>query len=265
MLEMYLGLFMMDTRDLNGLTGQLFARIAFEDGTDSPIAAGHRTEITRALLSLKRHSESIYISHLMQVKISRLANLFETSQHLTTRTAAEALKQLQEDLLIESASYAFLMIPADKKEMYRQKEPPFGEEVAKAFEDADRDIRAASRCLAFNESTAAVFHLMRASELALQELAGQLGIANAEWKDWGELLTKIDGVLNKLQNDPKTPEREKRLQYFARARNDFAGFNNAWRKHVAHARDHYDEPEAMSVFRHVRGLMQQLASDAPDA
>lgn len=79
----------------------------------------------------------------------------------------------------------FLFIPAEWSYLYRHDGPLFGERVEDAFPDAHRDIEAAGRCIALDESTAAVFHLMRAAELALQRLANELGVENAKWEDWG--------------------------------------------------------------------------------
>ncbi len=104
---------------------------------------------------------------------------------------------------------------------------------------------------------------MRAAEVGLHKLAANLGIPDAEWETEGYLLKHVDGALRKMEEEAKSSAKEKRMQYYAQARIDLAAFNNAYRKHVAHARENYGEPEAMKIFERVRSLMQQLATDAP--
>src|SRR6266571_6806525 len=59
--------------------------------------------------------------------------------------------------------------------IYDQKEL-FGPAVAKKFKNAATDIAKAGNCLALQEPTACVFHLMRAMEVAVRRLSKRLGI-----------------------------------------------------------------------------------------
>jgi hypothetical protein len=46
-------------------------------------------------------------------------------------------------------------------------------------------------------------------------------------------------------------------------RANIAGFKDAWRNHVAHARHKYEDAEAVAIYQHVGALMKQLAAGAP--
>lgn len=167
---------------------------------------------------------------------------------------------LMQNLIAELTSKVFLVIPEEHAEFYRQSEPPFGETVASVFSEAEYDIRHASRCIALNEWTATVFYLMRAVELALQALAERLKIKDVNIKEWAKLLQDIDRVLLAMRQKRRTAKRDSALQFYSQARASIAGFNEAWRKHVMHSRGKYDEDEAVTIYQHVKALMQQLAS-----
>src|SRR3989304_2062984 len=80
-------------------------------------------------------------------------------------------RSIHNGLLGDLEQHAFVRIAPNRKELYQQKEPPFGAIVEERFPDSTRDVAAASRCLALGEWTACVFHLMRALEQTLHVLA----------------------------------------------------------------------------------------------
>lgn len=80
------------------------------------------------------------------------------------------VREMNNNLMVELSSAWFLMIPADRRFVYEQPNPIFGEVVYNVFPDARRDIAAAGRCYALDEWTACVMHLMRALEFGLRWL-----------------------------------------------------------------------------------------------
>lgn len=69
----------------------------------------------------------------------------------------------------------FLAIPAHRSAYFDQSSPLFGDEVSVAFPAAVEDISEAGKCFALGRNTAAVFHVMRAMEVAVQVIGGKLG------------------------------------------------------------------------------------------
>lgn len=90
-------------------------------------------------------------------------------------------------------------MPPDGAELFRQKNPFFGDKVEDAFPRAAEDISEAGKCLALDRSTAAVFHLMRAMESAVGRLSLKLDIPNPD-REWGKLLSDIP---KKIEAMPK--------------------------------------------------------------
>ena len=147
----------------------------------------------------------------------------------------------------------------------------FGREVASAFPSAQRDITEAGNCLAVECSTAAVFHLMRASEFGLRALARDRDV---EFKDkpledrqWGEILNALQTKLNALRNAdrknwPSIEARDPQIIFYNEVVQELRGFNDAWRKHLSHADvlAFYERDNALGILKHVRTFMQKLAS-----
>jgi hypothetical protein len=90
--------------------------------------------------------------------------------------------------------------------------------------------------------------------------------SSIENKQWGQLLGDLDGELRKMRqvngNLWQTQSiREKQIQFYHSAVAEFRDFNEAWRKHVAHAHEgaFYDSPQALSVLNHVGTFMGILS------
>jgi hypothetical protein len=145
----------------------------------------------------------------------------------------------------------------------------FGDAVEQAFPSASRDIKEVGNCLAAECGTAAVFHAMRAAEVALRVLAadrcvypgGSIGL-----KQWGELLSALDGKLAEMEKAdtslwPARNVKATQIRFYRSAQAEFRDFNEAWRKHLAHGHDgaFYDSLKAQSIVNHVKSFMLSLA------
>lgn len=185
------------------------------------------------------------------------------------KTTARA-EELGYDILGEMRRRLFLVIDVDKASYFEQSSgSPFGEAVATAFPRSAQDVAAGSRCLALNEWTAAVIHLMRALEEPLQTIAKRVGVqfpVPTELENWksivDQIISRIDSETRTLEQQPKSHERNTELQFLGEAALQMRHFKNAWRNSVAHGRDHYGEQEAELVFRAVRDFMQKMAQVA---
>ena len=193
-----------------------------------------------------------------QVKLKRIISSVERSD---TKTLEVQIHELSADLFEELVEPLFLFVPAAKREGYEQKEPPFGQRVADTFPDAVRDIAAAGRCLALDEWTASVFHLMRVLEHGLHAFAKCLGVAfptPIELENWKNIIDKIEAEIRQLEQLPKSTNKAERTKLYSQVACQFRYFKDAWRNHVSHSREHYDQREAETVWAHVRDFMQAL-------
>jgi hypothetical protein len=161
----------------------------------------------------------------------------------------------------------FLYVDPALRPIFEQAEPLFGEAVSVAFPEASRDLAAAGRCLALDEWTASVIHLMRALEFPLHALADRIGVTfpnPIDLENWKNIIdqmqSKIEADVRALEQKAKSHERNDRLEWLGKVVLPFRHFKNAWRNNAAHGRDHYDEREARQVWDNVKSFMQTMAA-----
>ena len=174
---------------------------------------------------------------------------------------ATMLPEISRAIGIDMTTHRFLMIPEERREFYEQAQPPFGDEVADTFPSAKRDISAAARSVALDEWTSCVFHLMRALEVGLHDLAERLELPSAELEteNWKNIIDRIEKVIRDMEKLPRSREKTEKVRFYAEAMNGFRSFKDAWRNHVSHARAFYDEREALTIYSSTQSFMQVLA------
>jgi len=179
-----------------------------------------------------------------------------------------SLRELLNGLMDELNQQVFLFVRPELARYYYYENAPesFGEAVSLVFPDSVKDIRSAARCLAHEEWTAVVFHLMRAVEHALTKWATQLGVSLAvpvSDANWQELLNAAQRKCNELRQTSRAqrpPTWQADLTYFSESLVFFQGIKDGWRNFVSHRAVTYDEQEACEVFGAVRSFMRKLAA-----
>lgn len=263
MLRFLAGIFMVAMRDLKGQVDLL--SVAEYDGAGAERLTEFPQRVEEVLERLEKEVARVPFNRLILRKIRRLLG-FIRNHDMTIAQIEPMLKELHNDIVDDLSHQLFLMVPEDRASLYRQPEPPFGENVAARFPNAAYDIAAAARCMALDEWTAAVFHLMRVLEKGLHSLATHLGLglsSEIELENWKNIIDQIERGIRALEQTPKSASKTKALRFYSEAASQFRYFKDAWRNHVSHARAQYDEREALVIFEHVRTFMHDLAEDGP--
>jgi hypothetical protein len=208
-------------------------------------------------------------------KISLTArHLEEHPETIDCSSLAADLRNAYDSIMTDVFHHRFVHISREMKP-YVNNEALFGQTVNDAFPKAVPDIREAGNCLAVDNSTAAVFHLMRAVEHGLLGLCAHLGIvripkrrkagAKKKWipvdfGTWDDRLKvaqqKIDNKVDKLKPGKKKQELQ---QFYYPLLQDLKGFKDAWRNHVMHSRDSYSAKDAEAIMDHVKNFMIRLS------
>lgn len=236
----------------------------------------YQTEIRNALDVLIERCQGVPLSPsvVRQAKYIRdeaLGLATDGFSDLERASVLGAIGGLRRALLAEMDAHLFVWIhDKQRQDLILQPEPVFGFEVYSRFPDAARDIVSAGHCLGYEQWTAAVFHLMRALEYGLRDLAHRVGVIfpkPIELLNWQNIIEQIEKEVReagKRRQRDKTLEASKETEFYSQAASQFYHFKDAWRNHVAHARATYDEGKAHEVFYSVRAFMQNLASRESD-
>jgi hypothetical protein len=130
----------------------------------------------------------------------------------------------------------------------------FGPEVEHEFPQMSEDIAESGKCLALARPTAAVFHLMRVMEIAVQRLGDKLGITLVSEKVWQKILNDINGAIKTL--DQKAPA----TRLYAEIAAHLYHVKLAWRNEVMHPKQTYTPDEASELFGAVKLFTRELAA-----
>jgi hypothetical protein len=151
---------------------------------------------------------------------------------------------------------------ATEKDKYFQKDDLFGAHVNTAFPSCADEIENAGNCYALQQNEACVFHCMRILERGLRALAKELGVTfsgTLDLQNWQNIIENVESAIKDLEKLPKSKYKSETLKLFSQAAMQFRWFKEAWRNHIMHGRDSYDDGRAHSIFGHVQELMQALA------
>lgn len=147
-----------------------------------------------------------------------------------------------------------LVLSPKASKLYTAREP-FGPEVFSKFNAAARDIEEASKCLALERNTAAVFHLMLGMERVLRLVAVRIGAdpfnKKGAWEKWSVIVGRMKAEI------PNRPPAEQ--DAWTDAHNLLWSVGAAWRNETMHPADAYTDAEAHEVYGAVRIFMQRLA------
>ena len=100
---------------------------------------------------------------------------------------------------------------------------------------------------------------MRVLEQGLRQMAQRFNVPFRQ-DSWHKVLQGIEDGIEALRNKGSLTDKDRsEITFYSEAAAQVRYFKDAWRNHVAHAREHYDEREADSVYTHVRDFMQHMA------
>ena len=179
------------------------------------------------------------------------------------------LRFLSEILEDELKAKVFLCIPEAAIDAFDSPNL-FGEDVLAAFPSAAFDVAEAGSCFACGRYTAAIFHLMCATEHAMRVLANDRrvklttkgGAYPIEMATWEDVLRQMDkelvriGAWARAKGDVKVQA----LEFYGSAIEELRAVKEAWRNPIMHAKRHYTEEDAAQVMAHVKRLMRVLAT-----
>jgi hypothetical protein len=162
------------------------------------------------------------------------------------------LSRLQDEF---SARYYFCLDQNNAR--FYEKHDLFGEAVARKFKDAADDIKQAGNCLALEQPTACVFHLMRAMEVAVRQLSKRLKIKVTPQTTWRVMTNNMDPKIRAMPD--VTQHQKNRKNEWEAARANLHAVGSVWRNNTMHPATSYTQTQALDVFNAVRVFMSNLA------
>jgi len=179
-----------------------------------------------------------------------------------TSVYAEILTEIGRRVHDELELQTFLFLPSDDAEMYKNYGATFPLTL-KAFPSTQNSIQEASQCLALGMYTACVYHCMAIAQSGLHALANDLGVAfgfSLDLAEWNSVISAIENKIKPLRDLPRSDEKDAQISFYSECAVQFRYFKDAWRNHVCHMREVYDNFQAHSILLHVRDFMETLST-----
>jgi hypothetical protein len=204
-----------------------------------------------------------------------LQRLEKTCREVNLTVSAELAKAAAKDLpktsrefhaliravVTELKAQLFLYVPTH---LAKYHELMLQESITNAFPKASKEIVSAGNCLTAGLFTACVFHSMRAAEIGVRVLGDTLGVSfpnhPIELAEWQNILDQADSKIIAMKQMPKGTYKDEELAFYSQAAVQFRYFKDAWRVRVAHARESYEENQAIRVFSHTLEFFETLAN-----
>ena len=219
-------------------------------------------EVTKVALTMVREAcSSVNLLERLNPDLERLEQLIwpphpgipPSSGSAIGTAITNFLSRLQDELKTQH----FLHVAQEDVRFYGQKEL-FGPAVAKQFKKAAVDIEQAGNCLALEQPTACVFHLMRAMEIAVRQLGKRLKVTITPQTTWRQMTGQMDDKIKKMPDSTDALKRKKNRWEEARANLHHVG--SVWRNNTMHPATSYTSSQARDVLSAVRIFMHGLSA-----
>jgi hypothetical protein len=160
-------------------------------------------------------------------------------------------------LRAELGAILFRAIPRERVK-YSNAEWLKSSPVQEKFPTSFSELNRAGTSYALGQSTASVFHSMRALEPALVALAQPFGNISTAHENWQTIIEQIERAVRELGKQEKSQQKMDDETFFGAATSHLYFVKNAWRNHVAHARDSYSDDEAVKILSRTLEFVESL-------
>lgn len=248
--------------------GQVMAQIPtiFDGGMWSSVL-----KIPQAQLEWLRNTLPALAAHCDQLQLATTKRQIQKfavayrEEVPTWQQALMGLNAIQSCFEAELEERLFLFVGPQKASVYVSRSVGGAHrhpKIATQFPSALTELDEGSRCFAFEQNTACVFHSMRALELGLHAFAHHLNLqfaAPVEPQNWQNLIEKIEAEIRSLQKLPKGTAKDQELRFCSGSAAQFRYFKDAWRNHVAHSRASCTDAQALQILMHTIEFLNSLA------
>jgi hypothetical protein len=223
---------------------------------DSGKVNNHRLdELGETLIQMRAECVKLDLAHTPDLISHVESEVLRKGKDYTCEDMVNHLETLASSFATELRKELVFRI-ADERRKYFEKADLFGLQVNTAFPACVAEITNAGNCYALEQNEASAFHSMKILERGLGVLAKKFGV-DFSHTNWHNVIEQIEKQIRSMDSSFGADWKEQQ-KFYSQAATHFMFLKDAWRNHIMHARDVYDEGRALSIFSHVRELMQAL-------
>jgi len=211
-----------------------------------------KTKVKNVLEKIRRLCIRSGLNNAMGPELKRFRTALKSEAF---EQIAQRCDHLRNRVLDELANEFYFQVDRQEVQFYGHTEL-FGEAVAKKFKRAAADIENAGNCLALQQPTACVFHLMRAMEIAVRQLGRRLKVTIMPQTTWRQMTGQMDLIIKKM---PAATDAQKgKRNNLEAASINLHHVGSALRNNTMHPAASYTQCQARDVFNATRVFMNGL-------
>jgi hypothetical protein len=211
--------------------------------------------LSSEMYDLKIQCKTLELTNTL-AQINRINQLIASAE-FTHQQVTDAVTEVYTRLVDELESRTFYALPLGKIDYVTGNK--FQPSVGERFPDAIEDMTEAARCYAFERPTACIFHLMRVTEYAIQEIGLMLGMDDHN-PTWEPIIRRIDA---ELKADYKKREFQGSQDLLANLSAHLQAVKVAWRNKTMHVEKVNTMEHAKEIYDATCGLMRYISENLP--
>ncbi len=227
-------------------------------------------------VSIKDEDLKIILAHLKQLRgdseflgftvttdlLKWAIDDYESKPH-TYGQARSSIEHISAVYQQELSREFFVYIEPEKAKFMRSfdtavEDPAYGVEALNAFPQSVRDMHLAGNCYGCGYNDACVFHLVRVLEYGLAAMATVFSEPFTH-ENWHNIIERLESKIRKIDSSTFGADWRDKQKFYSEAACEFMFFKDAWRNHVMHGRDSYDDGRAQNIYSHACAFMRHLA------
>jgi hypothetical protein len=233
---------------------------AYRYDANGPLTRQHNEDYPRILKCAEKHFRLLQSSQGQGV-VSTLERE-STEPHFGIESYRRGLLRIREQLEYELANRQFVYIPAENTEFFKEAYP-LSEDVKRKSSPARTELSNAYACLAVDLHTAAVFHLIRATEWGMRAIAEHVGASfpdkPLEWAEWNNLIDQIRSKGNAVvESLGKGPDKDSAMEFYSSVVSSLEHLKQI-RNPLMHTRRSFKRAAALAVLEEVRSFLSTVS------
>jgi hypothetical protein len=211
-------------------------------------------ETEAAKLSLRLSVKKV---RTLKIILADEANGRAESVDALATVISQRFEELRELIWGELEVHTIYCVDLKNADVLKTLPVPFGSVVTDKFPSAAEDIAEAAWCLALSRNTAAIFHLMRAMEIAVHAIGVKFNVSVIDKNnidlEWGKILANLKAPIEAL---PRGADRDSWSEVLTLLYH----VKQTWRNSTMHPKQTYTDDEAATAYESVKSFMHQLSA-----
>ncbi len=214
------------------------------------------------LREIRQFCHSLDLEHSKD-KIDNATQFTGLGVFLLNKHGRETLRDISLMVVAELKKKLFLTLSVNERKLF-EGDVKLSADMLMKFKKANYDLIEAGKCLATDRTTACVFHVSRALELATYRLAAITKVKKGVRDTMGSVVKKIGVKIEEWCNvKPITKQVDRRAKKYSEIKTFLSDVVVAWRNPTMHVERTYTQAHAQEIYNTTMTFFERFAAILP--